>query len=107
MTTISSLIQTLTTILANHGDLAITITNDATGELRYVDGIEVNEDLGEINLTHISFGEMLAKDNDIEFFADGAWGEMFEDGFIPSEELILILMKNPELLGFLFEMLGY
>ena len=104
MTTISSLIQTLTIILANHGDLAVTITNDATGELRYIDGIEVNEDLGEINLTHISFGEMLAKDNDIEFFADGAW---VEDGFVPSEELILALMENPELLGLLFEMLGY
>ena len=102
MTTISSLIQTLTTILANHGDLAVTITNDATGELRYVDGIEISEDLGEINLTHISFGEMLAKDNDID-----VWGEEFEDGFMPSEELILALMENPELLGLLFEMLGY
>lgn len=102
MTTISSLIQTLTTILANHGDLAVTITNDETGELRYVDGIEISENVGEINLTHISFGEMLAKNN-----ADGVWGEMIEDGFIPREELILVLMENPELLGFLFEMLGY
>ena len=88
MTTISSLIQTLTTILANHGDFAVTITNDATGELRYVDGIEINEDLEEINLTHVSFGEMFADDEDAEFFIAEVDASMTDEEFLQALTLL-------------------
>lgn len=109
MTTISSLIQTLTQILADHGDFVITTTNEITGEIRYINGIDINENLEEINFTHLSLGDAIAEEVEedlleAELFADGAW---VEDGFVPSEELILVLMENPELLGLLFGMLGY
>ena len=109
MMKISSLIQTLTQILADHGDFVITTTNEITGEIRYINGIDINENLEEINFTHLSLGDAIAEEVEedlfeAEFFVDGAWAE---DGFVSSEELILVLMENPELLGFLFEMLGY
>lgn len=102
MTTISSLIQTLTQILANYGDFVVTTTNEITGESRYINGIDINENLEEINFTHLSLRDAIAEEVEedlleAEFFEDGAWAE---DGFIPSTELILVLMENPELLDF-------
>ena len=115
MMKISSLIQTLTQILTDHGDFVITTTNEITGEVRFINGIDINENLEEINFTHLSLGDAIAEEIEedlleAEFFEDGAWAE---DGFVPSAELILLLMENPKLLDFpellesLSEELGY
>lgn len=98
MMKISSLIQTLTEVLANYGDKEVALINDATGELRYIESVSANEFADEVILDHVSYGEAFA---DEDFFsADDACDEMIEDGFVPSTELILLLMENPELLDF-------
>ena len=103
MMKISSLIQTLTEVLANYGDKEVALINDATREVRYVESVCVNEFADEVILDHVSYGEATADD---DFFS--ADDEMIEDGFVPSTELILLLMENPELLDFpeLFESLS-
>ena len=87
MMTISSLIQTLTEVLANCGDREVILINDATGEVRYVDSIIVNDFSDEVILSHVSYGEAVA-DEDDEFFITEVDTSMTDEEFLQTLALL-------------------
>ena len=94
MMKISSLIQTLTEVLANYGDKEVALINDATGELRYIESVSVNEFADEVILDHVSYGEATADDDffsadeDAEFFIAEVDASMTDEEFLQALALL-------------------
>lgn len=95
MMKISSLIQTLTEVLANYGDKEVALINDATGELRYIESVSVNEFADEVILDHVSYGEATADedffsadDEDAEFFIAEIDTSMTDEEFLQTLALL-------------------
>ena len=95
MMKISSLIQTLTEVLANYGDKEVALINDATGELRYIESVSVNEFADEVILDHVSYGEATADDDffsaddeDAEFFIAEVDASMIDEEFLQALALL-------------------
>ena len=95
MMKISSLIQTLTEVLANYGDKEVALINDATGEVRYVESVCVNEFADEVILDHVSYGEAIADDDffsaddeDAEFFIAEIDASMTDEEFLQTLALL-------------------
>ena len=95
MMKISSLIQTLTEVLANYGDKEVALINDATGELRYIESVSVNEFADEVILDHVSYGEATADDDffsaddeDAEFFIAEVDASMTNEEFLQALALL-------------------
>ncbi len=90
MMMISELIQTLTHVLANYGDKAVTLINDSTGEVRYVESVSVSDWADEVMLDHVSYGEAIAEedDEDAEFFLAEVDASMTDEEFLQALTLL-------------------